>query len=203
MKFLKLRTRMRKLLLHRVVVFLQALVYCWLTGLAPEIGLAQTERSIADAIINQPALEEAPPEDAIVITAEDEAQFDSAKRIAVFIGKVAVDDKQFYLTCDKLTVFLKGGEAGGMERAEAEGNVNILQKKEGAEDAELSRGRAQRAVYEPDKGIVTLIGAPEVQQGINLHRASEFGTRMILNPDGQLQTEGPSRTFIQDREATR
>ncbi len=161
---------------------------------------AEPERSTVESIINQPAMEEAPPEDAIVITAEDEAQFDSNKRVAIFLGKVAVDDKRFYLTCDKLTVYLKKGEEGGMERAEAEGSVNILQKKEGEDSSELSRGRAQRAVYEPDKGTVTLIGAPEVQQGINLHRASEFGTRMILNPNGQLQTDGPSRTFIQDRE---
>lgn len=181
----------------------RASIPCALLGVALMVASGSQgapERKEVEAIINQPTIEQAPPKDAIVITAEEEAQFDSSQHRAVFLGKVAVDDKQFYMTCDKLTVYLKKDEGGGMERAEAEGSVNILQKKEGTPDEELSRGRAQQAIYEPDKGTVTLIGAPEVQQGINLHRASEYGTRMILNPTGQLQTEGPSRTFIQDRE---
>ncbi len=162
---------------------------------------AQTEREEVDSIINQAGEPEQIPEDAITITAEDEARFDSNTRVAIFIGKVAVDDKQFFLTCDKLTVYLKK-DGGGMERAEAEGNVNILQKTDAEDGGEPSRGKSQRALYDPDRGTVTLIGAPEVQQGINLHRASRPSTTMVLNPDGQLQTNGPSRTFIQDREAT-
>lgn len=158
------------------------------------------DREEADAIVNQPAGGAEVPEDAITITAEKEARFDSNERIAIFIGKVAVDDQRFYMTCDRLTVYLNE-EGGGMKRAEADGNVNILQKSGGSEDGEPSRGRSQRAIYRPDAGTVTLIGAPEVQQGINLHKASQYDTRMTLNPDGQLQTDGPSRTFIQDREA--
>jgi hypothetical protein len=48
--------------------------------------------------------------------------------------------------------------------------------------------------------MITLIGWPEVQQGINRHLASQESTRMILNRDGRATTEGPSRTVITDTE---
>ncbi len=163
-------------------------------------AVAQSEPAEADSIINQAGEPDTIPEDAITITAEEEANFDSNTRVAIFIGKVAVDDQQFFMTCDKLTVYLNK-EGGGMNRAEAEGNVNILQKSGPDNEGDPSRGKSQRAIYNPEQGTVTLIGSPEVQQGINLHRAARPDTTMILNPDGQLQTNGPSRTFIQDREA--
>ena len=63
----------------------------------------------------------------------------------------------------------------------------------------LDTGRAQRAIYNAKEDAVTLIGWPQVTQGINTHIATEEGTRMILYRDGRLQTFGPSRTVIQDK----
>jgi hypothetical protein len=63
----------------------------------------------------------------------------------------------------------------------------------------LDTGRSQKAIYNAKEDAVTLIGWPQVTQGINTHIATEEGTRMILYRDGRLQTFGPSRTVIQDK----
>ena len=63
----------------------------------------------------------------------------------------------------------------------------------------LDTGRAQKALYNAKQDAVTLIGWPQVTQGINTHIATEESTRMILYRDGRLQTFGPSRTVIQDK----
>jgi lipopolysaccharide export system protein LptA len=63
----------------------------------------------------------------------------------------------------------------------------------------LDTGRAQKAIYNAKEDAVTLIGWPQVTQGINTHISTEESTRMILYRDGRLQTFGPSRTVIQDK----
>ena len=63
----------------------------------------------------------------------------------------------------------------------------------------LDTGRAQKALYNAKQDAVTLIGWPQVTQGVNTHIATEESTRMILYRDGRLQTFGPSRTVIQDK----
>jgi lipopolysaccharide export system protein LptA len=63
----------------------------------------------------------------------------------------------------------------------------------------LDTGRAQKAIYNAKQDAVTLIGWPQVTQGVNTHIATEEGTRMILYRDGRLQTFGPSRTVIEDK----
>jgi lipopolysaccharide export system protein LptA len=63
----------------------------------------------------------------------------------------------------------------------------------------LDTGRAQKAIYNAKQDAVTLIGWPQVTQGINTHISTEEGTRMILYRDGRLQTFGASRTIIQDK----
>lgn len=65
----------------------------------------------------------------------------------------------------------------------------------------LDTGRAQKALYNAKQDAVTLIGWPQVTQGVNTHIATEEGTRMILYRDGRLQTFGPSRTVIEDKKA--
>ena len=61
------------------------------------------------------------------ITATQEAQFDTKTRIGVFIGNVKVVDPQFTMTSDRLTVHLnKDEEGGGLNDAEAQGNVVIV-----------------------------------------------------------------------------
>jgi len=63
----------------------------------------------------------------------------------------------------------------------------------------LSTGRAQKAIYDAKDESVTLIGWPQITQGINTHISTEEGTRMILYRDGRLKTFGGSRTIIQDK----
>jgi lipopolysaccharide export system protein LptA len=63
----------------------------------------------------------------------------------------------------------------------------------------LSTGRAQKAVYDAKDQSMTLIGWPQITQGINTHISTEEGTRMILYRDGHLKTFGGSRTIIQDK----
>jgi lipopolysaccharide transport protein LptA len=136
------------------------------------------------------------------ITAEKEAQFDAEARIAIFTGTVEVKDPQFRLKCDKLTVYLDKAQ-GGLDRAEAEGNVVIVNEKPGTDNAGkavTSRGKAQRAIYAPKTGEVTLIGWPQIEQGMNLHLAADPSTRMILNNDGRMRTIGRSKTVIKDTE---
>ena len=63
----------------------------------------------------------------------------------------------------------------------------------------LSIGRAQKALYDAKDQSMTLIGWPQVTQGVNTHISTEEGTRMILYRDGRLKTFGGSRTIIQDK----
>jgi hypothetical protein len=65
----------------------------------------------------------------------------------------------------------------------------------------LSTGRARKALYNAKQDAVTLLGWPQVTQGVNTHIATEEGTRMVLYRDGRLETFGPSRTIIQDKGA--
>ena len=71
----------------------------------------------------------------------------------------------------------------------------------GATPPVLDTGRAQKALYNAKQDAVTLIGWPQVTQGMNTHIATEEGTRMILYRDGRLQTFGPSRTVIEDKKS--
>lgn len=138
------------------------------------------------------------PGKATQIYANEEATYDSENRTAVFTGDVRVEDPRFTLTSRKLTVHMSDSEEGGMERAVAEGDVVIVQKKEGS-SRDVSRGFAERAIYHAATGEVELVGWPRVQQGFNVHIATEAATRMRLTEDGRLITDGQSRTEIQDR----
>jgi lipopolysaccharide export system protein LptA len=71
----------------------------------------------------------------------------------------------------------------------------------GATPPVLDTGRAQKALYNAKQDAVTLIGWPQVTQGVNTHIATEEGTRMVLYRDGRLQTFGPSRTVIEDKKS--
>src|ERR1700752_4082368 len=71
----------------------------------------------------------------------------------------------------------------------------------GATPPVLDTGRAQKALYNAKQDAVTLIGWPQVTQGMNTHIATEEGTRMVLYRDGRLQTFGPSRTVIEDKKS--
>lgn len=132
------------------------------------------------------------------ITSQTEATFDNTSSIATFVGKVVVKDPQFNLFCDKLTVYLRA-DRKGIERAEAEGKVVIVQenKNDKGEDVK-SVGRAGKAVFVPDSGDVTLTIWPQLQQGINNQVATDQNTVMILNRAGRLKTIGGSRVTLVD-----
>jgi len=133
-----------------------------------------------------------------IITATQEASFDSQNSVAIFTGDVQVQDPQFSMTCDRLTVQLDK-DNGGIKQAEADGSVlivSISKDKNGGPDTK-STGKADRAIYTPGNGQIALSGTPQIQQGGNLHIATEAGTRMLLFRDGRLKTVGGSRTIIQ------
>lgn len=150
------------------------------------------------------------------ITAKDEAQFDSPSRSAVFIGSVKVVDPSFTMTSDKLTVHLnREQDGGGLQSAEAEGHVMIVHMNQpkpapagspGAPQAAgqpaqpvRSTGQSERAIYDAKDGSVTLLGWPQVTQGLNTHIAIEPGVKMVLYRDGRMKTYGSTRTLIQEK----
>ncbi|HEY5752490.1 MAG TPA: LptA/OstA family protein [Chthoniobacterales bacterium] len=139
-----------------------------------------------------------------IINATNEATFNSKTHTAVFTGSVQVQDPQFSLRCDELTVYLNDNEQGGLKEAVAAGNVYIISIRKGQNGApdEKSTGRGERAVYTTADGKMVLSGGmPQIQQGLNLHVATEPGTVMELYRDGRLQTRGATRTIIQNSNA--
>src|ERR1700747_3643422 len=88
--------------------------------------------------------------------------------------------------------------------AKTSGNASVFASPSpspGATPPVLDTGRAQKALYNAKQDAVTLIGWPQVTQGVNTHIATEEGTRMVLYRDGRLQTFGPSRTVIEDKKS--
>jgi len=128
----------------------------------------------------------------------DEASFDSSKNVGVFTGHVKVFDPRFNLQSDKLTVYLRKGEDQGLEKAIADGNVGVVRDRPDPNGGPPTHavGRSEHAVYTATDGSVELTGMPKVQQGPNLHIATNAETVMVINQDGHLNTHGPSRTEI-------
>src|SRR6266550_4666904 len=131
----------------------------------------------------------------------DEAFFDSSKSMGIFSGRVKVTDPRFNLQSDKLTVFISKGENQGLERAIAEGNVGLVRDRPDPSGGPPTRaiGRADKAIYTASTGDVELTGTPRVQEGQNMHVATNPDTVMIINQNSQLTTHGPSRTEIRQQ----
>jgi lipopolysaccharide transport protein LptA len=131
----------------------------------------------------------------------DEAFFDSNKSMGIFSGRVKVTDPRFNLQSDKLTVFISKGESQGLERAIAEGNVGLVRDRVDPSGGPPTRaiGRADKAIYTAATGDVELTGTPRVQEGQNMHVATNPDTVMIINQNSQLTTHGPSRTEIRQQ----
>src|SRR5881396_3512747 len=131
----------------------------------------------------------------------DEAFFDSNKSMGIFSGRVKVTDPRFNLQSDKLTVFISKGENQGLERAIAEGNVGLVRDRldPGGGPPTRAIGRADKAIYTAATGDVELTGTPRVQEGQNMHVATNPDTVMIINQNSQLTTHGPSRTEIRQQ----
>jgi lipopolysaccharide transport protein LptA len=131
----------------------------------------------------------------------DEAFFDSTKNMGIFSGRVKVTDPRFSLQSKKLTVFITKGQNQGLEKAVAEGDVGLVRDRPDPNDGAPTRsvGRADKAVYTAATGDVELTGTPRVQQGVNMHVATNPDTVMIINQNNQLTTHGPSRTEIRQQ----
>jgi len=132
------------------------------------------------------------------ITAKETATFDSADNAAEFIGSVVVKDPQFHMTCDRMKAFMNENRRG-LQRVEAYGNVVIRQENtDTAGNSTVSIARAGKAIFTPENGDITLIEWPQIQQGINRHISTGQDTRMIINREGRIKTEGGSKTMITD-----
>lgn len=142
------------------------------------------------------------------IKADGEATFDAENHLAMFLGGVTVSDTRFTMKSQKLTVYLSKSTqpnvkddpaGGGIERAVAEGGVEIIQiPAPGTDDAQRVTGRAERVSFEPKTGVVVLSGSPVVRRGPNEHIATAASTTMTLTREGGLRTNGPSKTIIRD-----
>jgi len=121
--------------------------------------------------------------------------------MGIFSGRVKVTDPRFNLQSDKLTVFISKGENQGLERAIAEGNVGLVRDRPDPNGGPPTRaiGRADKAIYTAATGDVELTGTPRVQEGQNMHVATNPDTVMIINQNSQLTTHGPSRTEIRQQ----
>jgi lipopolysaccharide export system protein LptA len=182
---------------------------------APEGSPARATKPGKSGLPGAAAKQQGPTE----ITCTKEATFDNRSRRAVFTGSVKVKDPQFTISCERLTAVLRdsaakkgaddrpgaqnpaGQQAGGLERAIAEGNVVIIQDKPGENGGPTKHyiGKGERAEYDAATGDVVLTGWPQVQQGINTQVATEAATVMTLNRDGRMKTQGGSKTVIQEQ----
>lgn len=91
---------------------------------------------------------------------------------------------------------------GGIDRAVAEGHVIIVQKRAATkpgEEEKLSVGRAETVEFDNKTGDLTLRGLPKVEQNGDYHEALTRATYMILHRDNSLDTIGPSKTHIVQR----
>lgn len=131
------------------------------------------------------------------ITARTSATFDNATSIAEFEGNVVVKDPQFNLFCDRLKVTM-AKDRKGLALVEAFGHVVIVQETtDESGKPTKSTGWADKTVYDPATGDITLTGSPSVQHDINKQVATEPGTVMILNRDGKMTTKGGSKSTLQ------
>jgi lipopolysaccharide export system protein LptA len=96
-----------------------------------------------------------------------------------------------------------GGPGGGLDKAHAEGNVEIIQDKV-ADDGTISHnvGHGKTADYDSAEGSITLRGKPDVQQGINSCEALDEETIIILFRDGHMKTIGRTKNIIRESTAT-
>ncbi len=129
------------------------------------------------------------------IFADKQANFNAEEKTAVFHGNVRVQDAEFLIFCDKLTVSIDDA-TGGLRNAIAEGNVRVIQENKKDGNSPKATGRGAKLIYDARTGEAKLSGRPQVQQGMNLHIADDDATVMTLRRDGTMTTEGNSRTIF-------
>lgn len=159
----------------------------------------------------------------VTITATESGFFDANEALAIFAGSVKVYHPQFYMECEELEVHMEkdameskpkpdqpendailadpdsgpgGGadEMGGIKMAIAKGPKVMIRKQ--GDNGEMQIAICKEATFVSATGEMTLRVWPQVQRGQSLQIASDASTVMVLNKDGSLRTNGPSRTEI-------
>ena len=120
----------------------------------------------------------------------DDMEYDIASNTVVFTGKVHVVRGEFFMTAPKMTIYIKSNKTGQAEKAEVNVHHDAIpltgkvekstktvdtQNKIDRIDAENGvkfkygnqSGHSQTAVYEANKGILTMRGNPVVEEGNN------------------------------------
>jgi lipopolysaccharide export system protein LptA len=130
------------------------------------------------------------PQGPTEITATQEAQFDVKTRTGIFIGNVKVVDPQFTLTSNRLTVHLnKDEDGGGLNEAEAQGNVVIVhvnQPKTPAQPAQTAVASAP-AAGSAAKGPTPAAPAPAQQPTTSVGKAENA---VYVAKDGSITLTG-------------
>lgn len=163
----------------------------------------------------------------IVVTAQKSAFFDADLGYGIYVGDVRVRHPQMYIECEELELHMvkgqgmaetkpkpsakdsdilvqpKKAERDGppIEKADARGPMVTVEKI--SEDGELQVGHCKHLIYDGKTGNTTLLIWPQVQIGNKLHKSTEPGCIMIIDPKGKLTTSGGNETIIlQGEEAT-
>ena len=96
------------------------------------------------------------------------------------------------------------GDSGGIERAVAEGNVEIIQEKVDAKGKKQRYfGKARRAVFDNDKKTCVLYGWPRIAQSAGEDMGKETfalqeNTVITLDQAGTINVMGHSKTRLTD-----
>ncbi len=99
----------------------------------------------------------------------------------------------------KKSMMPAGGDNDALERAVAEGSVQISQDKmDDSGNITHSVGHGKKAVYEKATGTITLTGMPDVQQGDNLCVATSESTVIYMFRDGRTRADGPHKITIKE-----
>jgi len=163
----------------------------------------------------------------IVITAQKSAFFDANLGYGIYVGDVKARHPQMYIECEELELYMvkesadtkakatppikdadilapaKQAENDGppIEKADARGPMVTVEKR--SEDGEIQIGHCKHLIYDGKTGNTTLLIWPQVQLGNKLHKSTEQGCVMIIDPNGKLSTTGGNETIIlQGEDAT-
>ncbi|MGI9244766.1 MAG: LptA/OstA family protein, partial [Verrucomicrobiales bacterium] len=158
----------------------------------PPVVIEETDS--VEAVINRaPASQVSPGLDEMVISSTSQTDFDLNDSEMTFSGNVQVKSPRFNLRADKFIVHLKG-DRSGMSHGEAIGNV-VIELRESGKPTGYT-GLADRALYHPKEGKITLSGWPKIRQQYKEHVAVTRDTKMVLYTDGRVKTLGRNRTLI-------
>lgn len=136
----------------------------------------------------------------IKIASNKGATFNSKDNTAEFRGDVVVVHPGFTMTSDNLLVYMTPDQ-GGMDRAVATGYVTIRKNGDVASKGHYV-GKSRHATFRNADQKMVLTDWPQIQQNNSLHIATARDTVMTLDQEGELETEGPTRTVVPNSKTT-